>query len=121
MKKLIWMFFLFTASVVAQHSNTLTWSWSQGTGDAATGFIIQKAPPCSPVPCTGAGTFTTLVTTTTPTVFSYVDTVVTAGQTWFYQVLAYNTGGLSLPSNIISATTPFLVPGAPNSLQVVSK
>ena len=113
MKKLL-LLVLFAGSLYAQHSNTLTWSWTQGTGDPATGFIIQKST-------VSTGPFTTIITTTTPTIFTYIDSTVTAGQTWYYQILAYNTGGSSQPSNVIEAVTPFLPPTAPNSFQIISK
>jgi hypothetical protein len=112
--KLIWIFLLFAISAQAQHSNTINWTWSQGTGDSATGFIIQKSTAST-------GPFTTIITTTTPTIFTYIDSTVTAGQTWYYQILAYNTGGSSQSSNIVEAVTPFLPPTAPSSLQIISK
>lgn len=121
MKKLI-LLILFAGCSVAQtvHSNTLNWTPGIG-GDPITGFIIQRASPCTPTPCTGPGTFTTLVTTTTPNVLTYVDSTVIAGNVFYYQVLAYNSGGNSSPSNVVEATSPFLPPTAPSSLQVVSK
>jgi hypothetical protein len=113
MKKLLLIFLTFVGIAAAQHSNTLTWTWSQGSGDSATGFDIQRST-------SNTGPFTTIGTNVV-TVLTYVDTNVTAGQIWYYQILAFNSGGTSLPSNIVSATTPFSVSNPPSALSVVSK
>ena len=120
MKKLI-LFFAFSVCAFAQtaHSNTLTWAWSQGTGDPATGFHIWKvAISGTTCPAFGTSAYATITGTTTLT---YKDTVVVAGQTWCYGVTAYNAGGESSMSNVVSATTPFSLPTAPSSLQIVSQ
>jgi uncharacterized repeat protein (TIGR01451 family) len=114
MKKLLLILILITSVASAQHSTTLTWTWSQGTGDPAAGFHVWKIP-ISGTTCPTFGS-TPYATVNSITIFTYVDTVVTAGQTICYGVTAFNTGGDSLLSNIVSATTPFLSPTAPNSL-----
>ena len=117
---------LFAASAFAQasHYTVLTWAEVQTPGtDAATGFIIQRAPPCSATGCTGPGTFVT-IGTTTATVLTYTDNNVSAGETFYYQILATSGppgGGTSLPSNVVSATTPFSVPSPPSALSAIPK
>lgn len=114
MKKLL-IFFVLIFSAAAQsatHSNTLTWVAGTG-GDPATGFEVQRSSANS-------GPWTTIGSTTI-SVLTYTDTTVSAGQTWFYQIIATNPGGSSLPSNIVSATTPFLPPAAPGNLQNIPK
>ncbi len=109
MKKAIFAFLLLASSAFAQHSNTLAWSWAQGTGDAATGFHVQRAS-------VSGGPYTTIATLTGTAVKTYVDTVVVPGQTLYYVITAFNTGGDSVPSNQVTCTTPFQAPQAPSGL-----
>jgi hypothetical protein len=98
------------------HSVTLTWAPST-TGATATGFNVYKlAATGSTCPTIGPlGTKLASVTTTT-----YVDTnaspstsVLTEGVTYCYAVTATDAGGESSDSNIVAATIPFSIPGAP--------
>lgn len=103
------------------HSNTITWSWTPNpANDPATSFTVQRAAPNSTN--NGPGTFATIASVAA-TIFTYVDSSVTAGQTWYYQCLATNPMGSTPASNIMSALTPFsTVPApAPSNLQVVAK
>jgi titin len=59
-------------------------------------------------------TFTSTVVA--PTATSYVDTKVVAHTTYYYRVMATNSGGMTVTSNIASATTPGRLPLAPSSL-----
>ncbi len=95
-------------TMFGQHSNTLTWNWAQGTGDPATGFHVKKAT-------TSGGPYTTIATLPVATL-TYIDTTVVAGQTNYYVVTAFNTGGDSVPSNQVTCTTPFQVPQSPTTL-----
>jgi hypothetical protein len=118
-----------TATATA-HSNTLTWTASVTTG---VNYNVYKAP-CSgfvqgtgtgSVPgvgtCTSLGAFTSGATGITGT--TYVDTNVSSGQSFTYQVTSFcpTTGtcpagisGESVPSNQVSALTPTpTVPPAP--------
>ena len=52
---------------------------------------------------------------TSPT---YVDTAVTAGQTYYYTMTAVDTGGESLQSNEGCKTFPAVAPAPPNPLSV---
>lgn len=123
--RLVFIALLAAASALAQqaqHSTTLAWTYTQGSGDPATFFTVQRAAPCTGTGCTGPGAFGTIGTTTAITTLSYVDLNVAAGQTWWYQVLASNAGGNSSPSNSVSATTPFSVPAnAPGGLSAAAK
>jgi hypothetical protein len=109
--KLIISLLLFTFSALAQaaHSNTLTWTWAQGTGDAATGFHVQRSQ-------TSGGPYITIATVSSPTILTYVDTAVVPGQTNFYVVTAFNAGGDSTPSNQVTCVTPFSPPAPPATL-----
>lgn len=116
--KLWILLFLFLAVTFAQapHSNTLTWAWSQGTGDPATGFHIWKSAT-APVPTTG----TPFATVNSPTTLTFTDTAVTAGQTNFYVITAFNTAGDSTPSNQVTCVTPFQIPAPPSGLSATVK
>ncbi len=112
MKQLL-LLIAFTGVLFGQsHSNTLTWAWSQGTGDAATGFHVQKSQ-------TSGGPYTVVATISSPTILTYVDTAVVAGQTNYYVVTAFNAGGESVPSNQATCTTPFSPPAPPTGLSAV--
>jgi len=86
----------------AAHSVTLSWSWSQGTGPAATGFNIYRAT-------TAAGPFTNIgnVALGTLTFTDSSAAVQTAGSSFVYQVTAFNPTSESTPSNQITAVIPF--------------
>lgn len=91
------------------HSVTLTWNWSQGTGDPATGFHIQRS-------ATAGGPYTVIGTVGSPVTLTYVDTAVVAGQTYYYVVTAFNGGGDSTPSNQVTCVVPFQAPPSPSGL-----
>lgn len=127
MKRLLLFLLLFLFVAVAGysqsgHSVTLNWSWTQGTGDPATGFHVQRGT------VTG-GPYTVIGTVSSPTTLTFTDTGVAAGQTFFYVVTAFNPaasttsnpGGDSLPSNEAKAVIPFLAPQAPTGLTATPK
>ena len=89
-------------------SVTLNWSWSQGTGDPATGFHVQRGS-------TTGGPYTTVGTVPVGTL-TYLDTAVTVGTTYYYVVTAYNSAGDSPRSNEVAAVVPFQAPAAPSTL-----
>lgn len=94
-------------------SVTLAWSWSQGTGDPATGFHVQRSP-------TAGGPYT-VVGTIPVDALTYLDTTVKVGQTYYYVVTAYNPGGDSDPSAEVSCTLPFLAPQKPSTVSASVK
>jgi hypothetical protein len=116
--KTILLVLMFATLSFAQHSNTLTWSWTQGTGDPATGFHIWKATPVGGS-CAGLGT-SPYATVSSPTTFTYVDTAVSAGQSWCYGVTAFSGTTDSGMSNEVSCLTPFLLT-TPSNLQGTAK
>lgn len=95
------------------HSNTLSWTWAQGTGDMAAGFHVKKSSTA------GTG-YTTIATVPYPGM-TYIDTDVKAGEVWYYVVTAYNAGGESSPTNEVTCTTPFQAPATPTGLSGTSK
>ena len=97
----------------AQHSVTLTWPWSQGVGDPATGFHCQRAS------VTG-GPYT-IVQTSSALTLTCTDNTVVAGQTYFYIVTAFNSGGDGPPSNEVKTVIPISVPNAVSGLNATVK
>jgi hypothetical protein len=116
MKRLTIAILILTLPAFAQHSNTLTWTWTQGSGDPATGFHVWKAAT-TPVPTTG----TPYAVVTPSTTLTYTDTAVSAGQTNYYAVTAYNPGGDSTSVQSRPCVTPFQAPAAPSSVSANSK
>jgi fibronectin type 3 domain-containing protein len=118
--KLFALWFLLTLPMFAQHTVTLTWSWTQGSGGVGTGFEVQRGT-------VSGGPYTTIATIASPTTLTYVDTasttnVLTEGSTYYYVVLTTGNGGtLSAPSNQATATIPFLLPVGPTGLSAVAK
>ncbi len=104
------LFLLLSVAALAQPhpSVTLAWSWTQGTGDPATGFHVQRAA------ITG-GPYTVVATVPLATL-TYLDTAVTVGTTYFYVVTAYNSAGDSAKSTEVTCTLPFQIPTAPTGL-----
>lgn len=97
------------------HSVSLTWTEpALGSGvPAVTSYNIYRGTTAG-----GEGT-TPLASTTTP---SYTDTAVVAGTTYFYEVAAVNSVGVSPMSNEVSGTIPNLVvPPAPTGLAATAQ
>jgi len=94
-------------------SVTLNWSWSQGTGDPATGFHIQRS-------AIAGGPYTVVGTTTVGTL-TYLDTTVAVGSTYYYVITAYNPGGDSAKSNEVTCAIPFQAPQTPTGLSATVK
>jgi fibronectin type 3 domain-containing protein len=89
-------------------SATLAWTWTQGTGDPAMGFHIQRS-------ATTGGPYT-VINTVPLTTLTYLDTAVTVGATYYYVVTAYNNAGDSSKSSEVACTLPFQIPGPPTGL-----
>lgn len=104
----------FRTHAQSTHSDTLTWSYTQGS-DPATGFFVQRATAAT-------GPFTNLNPTALPiATLTYSDSAVTGGTTYFYQILAVDAkGNLSTPSNVVSATAVGN-PNPPQTLQVTAQ
>jgi hypothetical protein len=98
-----------------QHSNTLTWKYSEVGGYPAAGFHIQRS-------LTPGGPYAIIATIPSPPVSTtYIDTGVKPGETNYYVVTAFNAKGESAPSNEISLSTPLQVPNSPMSLAGTAK
>jgi cellulose 1,4-beta-cellobiosidase len=109
MKTTVLLFVLAILALAQPHpSASLAWNWSQGTGDPATGFHVQRS--------TVAGGPYTVVGTVPISTLTYLDTAVTVGATYFYVVTAYNTAGDSAKSAEVACTLPFQIPGSPTAL-----
>ena len=78
-------------------SVALAWSAPSSTGTTALGgYRVIRG--------TATGTETLVLGEVAPTVTSFSDTAITAGTTYYYEVLAYGGGGVSPASNEASAT-----------------
>ena len=93
-----------SSAVAGVNSVVLTWTASTGS---PTSYNVKRAT-------TSGGTYTTIGTTTAPTV-SYTDTV-TGGATYYYEVSAVNGGGESANSSYVSAAPTLGLPSAPTGL-----
>lgn len=95
------------------HKVTLTFNASvvDATHDAPTEYDFYRTSDI-----VQPRTFHALGTIPASGPFSFFDTDVKAGETWTYQVTAKNATGESAPSNEVTVTIPFLIPGAPSSL-----
>lgn len=91
------------------HQATLNWD-APTTGDPAQSYDIRRST-------VQTGPFTSVGTSTTT---SFIDTDVVAGTTYYYEVDAVNAAGESTPSNEVTVTIPFLVPGPPTNLVAVA-
>jgi fibronectin type 3 domain-containing protein len=86
----------------------VTLTWNPGTG--ATGYHVKRS--------TSSGTETQI---SSPASDNFVDTTVTNGTKYFYEVSAVNATGESANSNEVSATptTPATAPPTPTGLQAI--
>jgi hypothetical protein len=108
----------------APHCGVLNWTWTQGTGGAATGFNIKRSTTTGgPYSIVGNLTGTT---TTTFTDLSGTGNVLVEGTTYFWVITATcascgtgGTAGESSPSPEVSGKVPFQAPQAPTGDSVV--
>ena len=101
-----------TGVTAAPGDKKVTLGWSAPTTDGGspiTGYNIYR----------GTSSTTTLLTSVSASTFSYVDTAVTNGTTYYYQVAAVNAVGAGTKSTAITAkpTAP-TAPAAPTGLTV---
>lgn len=99
-----------------QHSVTLTWTWTQGKGGAATGFNVKRSD-------VSGGPYTKInADPIAPDTLTYVDTTgLVEGSKYFYVVTATGLGGESANSGEAVATIPFSVPEPSSAPSVVVK
>jgi hypothetical protein len=96
------------ATAISANQVNLTWT-DNATGEM--GFTIQRALVTGGVP----GAFTA-IDGVGANITAYSDPTVLPNTTYAYQVLAFNMGGDSQPSNVAIVTTPPLPPAAPTDL-----
>ncbi|HSZ30498.1 MAG TPA: fibronectin type III domain-containing protein, partial [Pseudonocardiaceae bacterium] len=89
----------------------LSWTVPADGGSPVTGYDILRGT-------TSGGE--TYLTSTDPAQTSYVDTSVTAGTTYYYQVVAVNAVGDSPPSNEVTAVPYMATPPQPPPLSATS-
>ena len=77
-------------TVTSSGANTVSLSWTASTGSPAT-YNVKRAT-------SSGGTYTTIGTTTAPTV-TFTDSV-TGGATYYYEVSAVNGGGESANTSV---------------------
>ena len=94
------------ASALSASQISVTWSGGE------TGFTVQRSP-------NGTDSWTT-AGTTAQGVTSFTDTGLAGATTYYYRVLATNSGGSSAPSTVVSATTPSGAPAAPTGLRAAA-
>lgn len=111
MKRII-AFLFFAAAALAQtgHSSTLTWQDTQNpTGTTYNAWRASGACPATAPTSTPPAGFT-LLNTVPIASLTYVDTAVTAGNTYCYVVTAVGPNGQSSPSNDAQAVIPAAFP-----------
>ena len=87
-------------------AHTVTLNWVAPSGSVVTSYNVKRATAA-------AGPFAQIGTSTTT---SFVDSNVTEGVSYWYEVDAVNATGEGAPSNVASASVPFQIPGAPTGL-----
>ena len=88
-----------TATVVSSSQINLSWNTpSSNGGSAITGYMIERSVD-------NGTTWSIIVSNTDSTSTTYSDTGLHKKTTYTYRIHAINDLGISLPSNIVSATT----------------
>ncbi len=104
-------------TAVADGTDAIELEWDEPTTDGGrdiTGYLIEVS--------TNAGaTWSNLERNTRNTDTDYRDDGLAAGVTRHYRVSAINFNGAGAPSNVASATTEEVVPGAPRSLTALAR
>jgi len=90
-------------------------TWRDNATDE-TGFSVQR---CTGAGCTNFAQIATVGPRNSTGNVTYVDTTVTPGNSYSYQVTAVNTFGPSLPSNTASVVVP-AIPAAPTNFKVAA-
>lgn len=91
------------------HSVTLTWA-EVSPSDPATSFNVHRATA-------SAGPFAVIGS---PSVLTFIDSTVSAGITYWYEVTSVNSAGESGPSNEVNVTIPVSLPAVPTGLVAVA-
>jgi hypothetical protein len=96
------------------HQVILTWV-APTTGDPVVSYDVKRAPAPGGV----IGTYVSIASPE-PTTTSYIDTAVTAGSEYSYEVCSVNASGESVPCANVLATIPLAVPQPPTGLAAVA-
>jgi hypothetical protein len=122
---LLWCFGLLC---FGQDSATFLWNppSSGGTVQTYEVFVFTSAPAASTTPLTITPTATLTVAQAcgTGTTCTYVDTAVSEGSQYWFEVEACNstpTTPCSAPTTAVSVTIPFQTPGVPTNPTVTAK
>jgi fibronectin type 3 domain-containing protein len=91
------------------HNVTLSWVAPVG-GDAPTSYNVHRATA-------SAGPFAVIGS---PSVLTFIDSTVSAGITYWYEVTSVNSAGESGPSNEVNAVIPVSLPAVPTGLVAVA-
>jgi len=97
-----------SVTATANSTTSITISWSSVKG--ATGYRIYRSTASS-------DTYEQIGTSSTT---SYTNSGLTAGTTYYYKVSAYNNGGESFQSSVISATTSLVIPSSVTGMMVTA-
>jgi hypothetical protein len=99
---------LFIATLAHAQTYSATLSWQPGTGSTDPNAVVSYTPMRSGA---AAGPFTVLASVSAS---PYTDSTVTAGSTYYYEVIATDTAGnVSAPSNVVMGTIPGTAPPPP--------
>ena len=94
-------------ALTVQSASRINLAWSDNSFNE-TGFVIARQVG-------GSGTWVTL-TTVGAGVTNYADSALAESTQYSYRVSASNSAGTSSASNVVTATTPATIPGAPSNL-----
>lgn len=107
------LLFLAATGLAQTHSNALTWSWAQGTGDPATGFHVWRSAT-TPVSVTGSAYAVISEVTTTGTASSGATSLTVASAT------GIAVGADVLGAGIASGTTVSAISGTTVTLSLAT-
>lgn len=96
------------------HQVSLSWTAPSGS-DPVVSYDVKRAPAPGGV----VGTYVSIASPE-PTSTSYVDTTVTAGVEYSYEVCSVNSAGESVPCPNVVVTIPLAIPAPPTALQATA-
>jgi hypothetical protein len=105
-----------TGTAQAGPQVSLTW---RDNANNETGFVVQRCsfvPPA--LPCTGFATIATPGPRNNTGNVTYVDATVTGGNSYLYQVAAFNAGGTSAFVTLVTPVVVPVIPAAPATFEV---
>jgi hypothetical protein len=100
------------------HSATLTWP-PNSSGDVVQNYEVFRS--LTSTVSTTTVFATVAASTCTATTCTFVDTAVTAGTQYWYELEACNGAGCSAPTPAVSVTVPFQIPNTPATPTITAK